>query len=118
MTDEQKKTDNWAEMSDGEQDEPEEVEEQEPESEEEKIVIPPPMKGSKNKGGDYVVTTIDIPDLRDGVKSKAAQLEEESDSDEGYGDEDEPAKEEAKAPVVEEGKFSFISQHLLIQEYL
>jgi len=29
-----------------------------------------PVKGSKNKDGDYVVTTIDIPDFRDGVKKK------------------------------------------------
>ena len=112
MTDvEQKpKTDNWAEMSDGVEDEPEVEEnksEQEPEEEVEKIVIPPTMKGSKNKGGDYVVTSIDIPDLREGVKSKSEQLAEETDSDEGYGDEDEP-KEEAKAEVAKEGKSYFI----------
>merc|ERR1711935_896803 len=71
--------------------------------EEPKKVIPPPMKGTKNKGGDYVVTSIDIPDLRDGVKSKAAQMEEDdSDRDEGYDDEDdEPVKEEAVAQKEE-----------------
>lgn len=70
MTDEQKKTNNWAEMSDGEEAEPEAVEENKSEEEEpeEPKYIPPPMKGTKNKGGDYVVTTIDIPDFRDGVK--------------------------------------------------
>jgi hypothetical protein len=31
-----------------------------------KKVIPPPMKGIKNKGGDYIVTTLDIPDFRVG----------------------------------------------------
>lgn len=67
MTDvaEEKKTDNWAEMSDGE----------DAEQEEEKVApaepkknIPVPKKGTKNKGGDYVVTKIDIPDFRDGIK--------------------------------------------------
>jgi hypothetical protein len=110
MTDaEQKKTDNWAEMSDGEVDEPEVEEPVEEKEEEVKIVIPPPMKGTKNKGGDYVVTSIDIPDLRDGVKSKAnGDDEDESDSDEGYGDEEEPAKEEEGKAPVEEGKSCYI----------
>jgi hypothetical protein len=66
MTDvaEEKKTDNWAEMSDGEDAEQEE----EKVAPVEKKVIPVPKKGTKNKGGDYVVTAIDIPDFRDGVR--------------------------------------------------
>ena len=61
----EKKTDNWAEMSDGED---AEQEEEKVQSTEPKKNIPVPKKGTKNKGGDYVVTKIDIPDLRDGIK--------------------------------------------------
>ena len=69
-----KKT-NWAEMEDDEGEEEakgdeEKKEDQKEEEQEPKKVIPPPMKGTKNKQGDYVVTTIDIPDTRDGIKKK------------------------------------------------
>ena len=40
--------------------------------EEKKVVIPPTKKGFKNKQGDYVVTTINIPDMRDGLKAEKA----------------------------------------------
>ena len=66
----EKKT-NWAEMEDDEGEEEAKGDDQQEEVEQEpKKVIPPPMKGTKNKQGDYVVTTIDIPDSRDGVSKK------------------------------------------------
>jgi len=70
MTDkaEEKKTDNWAEMSDG--DDGEQEEEKVAAPVEPKKYIPPARKGTKNKGGDYVVTTLDIPDFRDGIKGE------------------------------------------------
>lgn len=49
------------------------------------------QKGFKNKDGDYVVTTIDIPDMRTGVKSKDEddkEAEDESDSDDEYDEEE------------------------------
>ena len=95
---EEKKTNNWAEMSDDEEEQQEE--EVKPQVEEPKKVIPPPRKGTKNKGGDYVVTTLDIPDFRDGVKKTKEEEEEDSDSDEGYGDE-EDVKETPPVKTVE-----------------
>ena len=54
-----------------------------------KKVIPPTKKGYKNKGGDYVVSSIFIPDMREGMREdKAQEVESDSDSFEGYGDED------------------------------
>jgi len=52
-------------------------------------------KGSKNARGDYVVSTIDIPDMRKGLSKGDVKKAEvtDSDSDEGYGEEDEPPKE-------------------------
>jgi hypothetical protein len=74
-TTEQQKTDNWAEMSDGEEHE-EQTLEQKAEGEEknhkikpaQKVKVPPAMKGTKNTNGDYVVASIDIPDMRTGLK--------------------------------------------------
>ena len=42
--------------------------------------IPPTQKGKKNAQGDYVVTNIDIPDFRDGVKDGSDGEEVESES--------------------------------------
>ena len=98
------------EDDDDQQEQP--AEEKVEEKKEEKKVIPPTKKGFKNKQGDYVVTSIVIPDLRDGLKKeKEAKkvLEDDSDSDEGYGDEDEPAQEAPKtdpeADKAKKGKF-------------
>ena len=94
----------WAEMSDGE--EPETV----PEEEKAKITVkkrnPKPVKGFKNAGGDYIVTTINVVDTRSGVKAEEDKAQEsESDSDDVYDDEDD-SKEEAKQAKQEskEGK--------------
>lgn len=101
--DAEKKNENWAEMSDDQ-------EEEQPEQEEKQHVIKPAAekkknapKGTKNRDGDYVVTTIDIPDIRSGVKQDGdkEEEEEESDSDSGYDDEDDTKE---TAPVQEETK--------------
>ena len=47
-------------------------EEAQPKEEEKKVYIPPTKKGFKNKQGDYVVTTINIPDTREGLKADKA----------------------------------------------
>lgn len=58
------------------------------------------------------MTTLDIPDLREGLAKEKADkaAESDSDSDEGYGDEDEPAQEapkEAEEKIKpKEGKYS------------
>lgn len=76
----------WAEMSDGE--DPEDQKEQEQEvKKEKKKKIPQAKKGFKNDRGDYVVTSIVVPDLR--VKNeKELKDESSSDSDTEYDDED------------------------------
>jgi len=91
-----KQTDNWADMSDGQPEEEETADKQH--------VIKPAKKkakGFKNKQGDYVVTSIDIPDMRSGMKKDGeAESEEESDSDTEYDEEDdvkEAVKEEEKS---------------------
>jgi len=72
-----------------------------------KKIIPPAKKGSKNERGDYVVTTIDIPDMRTGMKVIENKLEDsDSDSEEGYGDEDEPVKEETKVEEAPKCKYN------------
>jgi len=38
-----------------------------------KKVIPPTMKGKKNKNGDYVVTNVFIEDTRSGIKQNAEE---------------------------------------------
>jgi adenosylmethionine-8-amino-7-oxononanoate aminotransferase len=47
-------------------------------------------KGVKNVRGDYIVTKIEIPDIRDKKdgENKKQETEEDSSSDEGYGDEE------------------------------
>ena len=100
-----KKADNWAEMSDGQEDEPETVEEKQHVIKPAKK-IPPPQKGTKNAQGDYVVTKIEIPDLRVGIKDgeDGSEAADSSDSDSGYGDEEDTQvveEEESKT-----GKYS------------
>ena len=53
----------WAEMSDDGEDETEE-QQQDPSTEKEKKKVPAAKKGFKNERGDYVVTSIDLPDMR------------------------------------------------------
>ena len=68
----------WAEMSDDDGDnDAAAAEEQKPKPEPEvKKVIPPPQKGSKNKQGDYIVTSFEIPDIRDESKKKNVDEED------------------------------------------
>ena len=98
----------WAEMSDGEEPEQEATQEDKAKITIKKKKIPAAQKGFKNDRGDYVVTTINIPDMRTGVnkKDEDGQDVDESDSESGYDEEDD-AKEEKKAPVSEkkEGKY-------------
>ena len=96
----------WAEMSDGEE-EVEETEQTQQVEEKEKKKVPAAKKGFKNDRGDYVVTTIDIGDMRSTAKKEQKEKEEESDSDTEYDDEDD-AKEETKVEEKKEGKFSTI----------
>lgn len=94
-------------MSNEEDEEAQETREEAPKVEEVKKVIPPAKKGTKNVRGDYVVTTIDIPDMRTGLKegrNKNALIESDSDSDEGYGEEEEAVVEDKKEEVKVEGK--------------
>lgn len=98
----------WAEMSDGEEPEQEVKDEEKAKITIKKKKIPAAQKGFKNDRGDYVVTTINIPDMRTGVnkKDEDGQPIDSSDSDSGYDDEDD-TKEEKKAAVAEkkEGKY-------------
>lgn len=87
-------------MSDGGEEEPspdktkDEEEAEAAAKKEAKKKIPPPKKGTKNDRGDYVVTTIDIPDMRTGLKdNKEKLLIPDSDSDSGYDDEDDKKEE-------------------------
>lgn len=109
-TEVEKKNDNWAEMSD--EHEEEEVEDTKEKQQTEKPKKRAAPRGTKNKDGDFIVTTIDIPDTRSGVKGNdddSDEDDEESESDEGYGDEEDtttqPVQEESK-----EGKFNSIAK--------
>lgn len=95
----EKKNENWAEMSDEHEEEEAEEQKQQAEKPPKKKAAP---KGAKNKDGDFIVTTIDIPDMRTGIKGGKDDDEddEDSDSDEGYGDEDDTTAQ----PVAEETK--------------
>ena len=66
----------------------------------------PGKKGVKNQHGDYVVTSIDIPDHRSGIKKDKQKGEQDSDSssDEGYGDEDDTQEQPKPQEEVKEGK--------------
>jgi len=98
VKEEKPKTDNWAEMSDNDAEEqPEENEEVKKEHviKPAKKKVPAEQKGIKNARGDYVVTSIDIPDLRAGVKKDKDgndQAEDDDDTDTEYDEEDD-AKE-------------------------
>ena len=92
----------WANMSDDEDAEREVQKEQVPQ--EEKKKVPKPMKGVKNDRGDYVVTTIDVAETRAPEKKSKEVVEEESDSDEGYGEEEDNQQEEVKEEVKAEAK--------------
>ena len=59
----------WAEMSDGEEPEQEAKDEEKAKITIKKKKIPAAQKGFKNDRGDYVVTTINIPDMRTGMKN-------------------------------------------------
>lgn len=75
----------WAEMSDGEEEE--EQQEQTQNVEKDKKKVPAAKKGFKNDRGDYVVTTIDLPDMVP-KKNDGEQKDEVTDSDTEYDDED------------------------------
>ena len=98
----------WAEMSDGEEPETETKEEEKAKITIKKKKIPAAQKGFKNDRGDYVVTTINIPDMRSGINKQDEDGEpvESSDTESGY-DEEEDTKEEAKAVEApkKEGKY-------------
>lgn len=104
-TQEEQKKD-WAEMSDGEEPEADAAEDKAKITIKKKKV-PAAQKGFKNDRGDYVVTSINIPDMRTGVnkKDEDGQPVEESDSDTEYDEEDD-SKEEKKATEAskKEGK--------------
>ena len=101
--DETKKEDNWAEMSDNEEEPEQPVEEKQHVIKPAKKKIPAAQKGTKNSHGDYVVASIDIPDMRTGLKKDddGKVIEDDSDSDTEYDDED----DQNEAPAKEEGKY-------------
>ena len=107
----------WAEMSDGEEPEADAKEDEKAKITIKKKKIQAAQKGFKNDRGDYVVTTINIPDMRTGVnkKDEDGQEVDESDSDSGYDEEDD-AKEEKKAEVSEkkEGKYYRVFYSLIV----
>ena len=76
------------------------------EQEQPKKKVIPGKKGVKNQHGDYVVTSIDIPDHRSGIRKNKEGQEEESDSssDEGYGDEDDTQQQPKPQEEIKEGK--------------
>jgi hypothetical protein len=88
-----KNTENWAEMSDNDADE-----QLEEEAKKDHTIKPAKKtKEFKNSRGDYVVTAIDIPDMRTGMKNKdedGEAVEDSSDSDTEYDEEDD-TKEQA-----------------------
>jgi len=64
----------------------------------------PPIKRERNQFGDFVVTTINIPDIKHVVKEKAKNSDDESEEVEEEEEESEPEVEETKeeAPVKKE----------------
>lgn len=112
----------WAEMSDddGENDAGAAEEQKAKPEPEVKKYIPPTQKGTKNKQGDYIVTSFEIPDIRDESKAKKDEEADEDDSsdDDYYGNEDDNDKDQAaNTEVTKEGKFKehyvFVEYHLL-----
>jgi hypothetical protein len=95
----------WAEMSDGEEPEVETQDEEKVEITIIKKKIPVTQKGFKNKQGDYVVTKIDIPDMRTGVnKTDDGEPLEDSDEDTEYDEEDDTKEEKKQTEDVKDGK--------------
>lgn len=78
----------WAEMEDDEDPEADADAEKAEVKKEKKKKIPQAKKGFKNDRGDYVVTSIVVPDLRVGLEKKEKKQDDESDSDTEYDDED------------------------------
>ena len=78
----------WAEMSDDDEPEADSKDQEQEVKKEKKKKIPQAKKGFKNDRGDYVVTSIVVPDLRSGVDKKEKEVVESSDSDTEYDDED------------------------------
>lgn len=80
--------------------------------------VKPAQKGTKNKEGDYIVTSIDIPDNRTGIKKgeegAAGEGEEEEDSDTEYDEEDD-TKEAQAVPeeTKQEGKYIYKYKSLM-----
>ena len=97
----------WAEMSDGEEPEADAKEDEKAKITIKKKKIPAAQKGFKNDRGDYVVTTINIPDMRTGVAKEGEDGEpvDDSDSDTSYGEEEEKPQPVAN-PAKTEGKFN------------
>lgn len=115
MTDEQKKVEdvkqetrqNWADESDGDEDEGKEIgaaRESKPAEKKQMGTksleppappknIPPPIARERNEYGDFVVTKIEIPDLKPKEIAKEEEASEESEEEE---DEEPVAQEEAK----------------------
>ena len=103
-----KATENWAEMSDG----------HEEEVEDDKVavkVVKKKAKGFKNKAGDYVVTTIDIPDIRTkkNKDEEGGESSEASDSDSGYDEEDDVPEATKEADKVE-GKLATKGTQMMV----
>ena len=89
---------------DNEQDEVEQQKTEEEKSHTIKQAKKPKQQGTKNERGDYVVTSIDIPDMRSGIKKDehGNEVANDSDSDTEYDDEDD--QKESTPVVVEEVK--------------
>jgi neurofilament medium polypeptide (neurofilament 3) len=112
--DQQKKDANWADMSDEDVDENQQLGEarrapaQKPEGQPERPKnIPPPVKGVKNSRGDYIVSSLNIIELQTQTKKKDEEVEEDSDSEsEGYGDEDDAQEENTVQEATQESKLS------------
>ena len=94
----------WAEMEDDNESDKDAEEEQVQVKKEKKKKIPQAKKGFKNDRGDYVVTSIVVPDLRAGTEAKEKKNEDSSSSETEYDDEDDSKdqkqpKEEAKGKL-------------------
>lgn len=103
---EDKKTNDWAEMSDEAEDNDGQDNGEEKTAPKPKK-IKPAAKGYKNKDGDYVVNSIDIPDMRTDMKTIGEDgevIDDETDSDTEYDEEDDN-KDAAKEDETKEGKY-------------
>lgn len=93
----------WAEMEDDEEPEADAEKEQAEVKKEKKKKVPAAKKGFKNDRGDYVVTSIVVPDLRVGAEKKEKRQDSDSESDSGYDDEDD-SKDQKKHEEEVKGK--------------